>query len=109
MAYGDFTNLLRKTASDKVLCNKAFNISINSKYDGYQRGLASMVYKIYDKKSSGGGIKDEKVPNQQLVEELQKRIDKTIGKGKVCSSFIDNNWGANSTDMQLISKFNKDI
>ena len=91
MAYGDFTNLLRKTASDKVLCNKAFNISINSKYDGYQRGLASMVYKIYDKKSSGGGIKDEKVPNQQLVEELQKRIDKTIGKGKVCSSFIDNN------------------
>ena len=91
MAYDDFRNLLRKTASNKVLCNKAFNTSRKSKYDGYQRGLASMVYKFFDKKSSGGGIKDEKVPNQQLVEELQKPIDKTIRKRKICSSFIDNN------------------
>ena len=51
MAYWDFTGLARRTASDKVLKDKAFNIAKNSKYDGYKRGLASMVYKYFDKKS----------------------------------------------------------
>ena len=54
MAYGDFKDLIRRTASDKILRNKAFNISKNPKYDGYQRGLASTVYKFFDKKSAGG-------------------------------------------------------
>ena len=49
MAYGDFKDLVRRTASDKVLRDKAFNIAKNTKYDGYQRGLASMVYKFFDK------------------------------------------------------------
>ena len=52
MAYGDFKDLARRTASDKVLRDKAFNIAKNPKYDGYQRGLASMVYKFFDKKSA---------------------------------------------------------
>ena len=56
MAYGDFKDLKRRTASDKVLRDKAFNIAKNSKYDGYQRGLASMVYKFFDKTSPGSGI-----------------------------------------------------
>ena len=56
MAYGDFKDLARRTASDKVLRDKAFNIAKNPKYDGYQRGLASMVYKFFDKKSKGGGV-----------------------------------------------------
>ena len=43
MAYGDFKYLARRIASDKILRDKAFNIAENSKYDGYQRGLASMV------------------------------------------------------------------
>ena len=47
MAYGDFKDLARRTASDKVLRDKAFNIGKNSKYDGYQRGLALMVYKFF--------------------------------------------------------------
>ena len=47
MAYGDFKDLARRTASDKVLRNKAFNIVKYLKYDGYQRGLASMVYKFF--------------------------------------------------------------
>ena len=51
MAYGDFKDLARRRASDKVLRDKAFNIAKNPKYDGYQRGLASMVYKFFDKKS----------------------------------------------------------
>ena len=54
MAYGDFKNLARRTASDKVLRDKAFNIAKNHKYDGYQRGLASMVYTFFDKKSTLG-------------------------------------------------------
>ena len=56
MAYGDFKDLARRTTSDKVLRDKAFNIAKNPKYDGYQRGLASMVYKFFDKKSKGGGV-----------------------------------------------------
>ena len=55
--YGDLKHLTRRTASDKILCDKAFNIAKNPKYDGYQRGLASMVYKFFDKKASGSYIK----------------------------------------------------
>ena len=52
MAYGEFNDLLRSTASDKVLRDKAFNIAKNRKYDGYQSGIASMAYKVFDGKSS---------------------------------------------------------
>ena len=52
MACEEFQNLSRRTASDKVLCNKAFNIARNLKHNGYQRNLASIVYKFFDKKSA---------------------------------------------------------
>ena len=52
------TRLRKKNTSDKVLKDKAFAIGNNSKYHGYQRGLASMVYKFFDKKSKGAGIKN---------------------------------------------------
>ena len=52
MAYGGFKDLARRTASHKILRDKAFNIAKNPKYDGYQKGLASMVYKVFDKKST---------------------------------------------------------
>ena len=55
MSYGDYKDLKIRTASDKVLREKA-NIANNSKTDGYQRGLASMVYKSCDKKSKGTGV-----------------------------------------------------
>ena len=48
MAHGDFKHLTRRTAADEVLCDKAFNIAKNPKYDEYQRGLASVVYKFFD-------------------------------------------------------------
>ena len=51
MGYGDFKGLNRRTAADKVLCDKAFNTAKNPKYNGYQCGLVSMVYKFFDKKS----------------------------------------------------------
>ena len=56
MTYGDFKNLPKRTAADKVLRDKAFKIASDQKYDGYQRGLASLVYKFFDKKSSGSGL-----------------------------------------------------
>ena len=63
MTYGDFKDLVRWTASNKVLRNKAFNIAKNPKYDGYQRGLFSIVDKFSDKKCSGCGIKS--VPDRR--------------------------------------------
>ena len=52
MAYEDFKDLTRRTASDKILRDKAFNIAKNPKYDGYQHGLVLMVSKFFDKKTS---------------------------------------------------------
>ena len=72
MAYGDFKDLARRTASDKVLRDKEFNIAKNPIYDGYQRGLASMVYKML----KGGGINIPLEFNEQLAEELHKPIIK---------------------------------
>ena len=56
MAYENFKDLTKRTQSDKALRDKAFKIAKNPKYDSYQRRLASMVYKFFDKKSSGSGI-----------------------------------------------------
>ena len=56
MAIGDFKELTRRTASDKILRDKAFDTAKNPKYDGYQKGLASMVYKFFDKKTAGGAV-----------------------------------------------------
>ena len=67
MAYGDFKDLKRRTASDKILRDKAFNIAKTPKYDGYQRGLAPMVYKFFDKKSTGGGVILPSNFNEQLA------------------------------------------
>ena len=106
MAHGDFKDLAKRTAADKVLRDKAFNIAKDSKYDRYQRGLASVVYNFFDKKTAGSGIKSMS-QNEQLDEELHKPIIRKFNKGKVYSAFKDNIWGADLTDMQLISKFNK--
>ena len=97
MAYGDFKDLTRRTASDKVLRDKAFNIAKNPKYDGYQRGLASMVYKFFDKKSKGGGVANSKVKQNrrplelatlQLAEESHKPIIKNFKKRTVYSGSL---------------------
>ena len=89
ITYGDFKNLKKRTAADKVLRDKAFNIAKNPRYDGYQRGLASMVYKFFDKKTKGSGVTIanksaiKSIPqNEQLVEELHKPIIRKFKKGK---------------------------
>ena len=89
MVYGDFKDLKRRTTADNVLRDKAFNIAKNPKYDGYQRGLASMVYKFFDKKTKGSGVTlasksaIQSIPqNEQLAEELHKSIIRKSKKGK---------------------------
>ena len=72
MAYGKTKDLTKRTHSDKVLKDKAFKIASNPKNDGYQRGLSSMVYKFFDKNSSGSGIVNER--NYQLANKLHKPI-----------------------------------
>ena len=89
LAYGDFKDLKRRAKSDKVLKDRVFAIANNPKYDRYQRGLASMVYKFFDKKSKGSGIKNEIKKNQQLANELRKPIIRKFKKRKVDSSFKD--------------------
>ena len=112
MANGDFKNLARRAASDKVLRDKAFNIAKNPKYDRYQRGLASMVYKFFDKKSVSGSCvatlaNNEIKQNLQLAKELHKIFVRNFKKRAVYSRFKENLWGAHLADMQLISKFHK--
>ena len=75
MAYGDFKDLAR-TTSDKVLHNTAFNIAKNPKYDRYQRGLGTMVYKFFDKRSKHSSFKSAIKQNEQLAEKLHKPIIK---------------------------------
>ena len=85
MTYGDFKDLKKRTAADKVLRDKAFNIAKNPKYDGYQRVLAFMVYKFFDKKTKGSDVTlanksaIKSIPqNEQLAEELHKPIFKKL-------------------------------
>ena len=107
MAYGKSKDLARRTESDKVLRDKAFKIASDPKYDGYQRRLASMVYKFFDKKSGGSGVDAE--PNYQLANELHRQIIRKFKRRKVYSSFRDNIWGVDLADMQSLSKYNKGI
>ena len=88
--------------------DKTFEISSDPKYDRYQRLLASIVYKFFDKKSIGsGGVAT--VPNYQLSNELHRQIIRNFKRRKVYSSFRDNNWGVDLADMQSLSKYNKGI
>ena len=70
---------------DKSLCDKAFKIAKIPKYDGYQRGLASMVYKLFDKKNSGRTVKNEIISNKELAEQSYKLIIRKFNKIKIHS------------------------
>ena len=82
MAHGDFKVLIRRTTSDKVVYDKAFNIAKNPKYDGYQRGPASMSWILFGKKTSGSDIKNENISNMELTKELHKPIIRNYKKLK---------------------------
>ena len=97
------------------MCDKALKIAKNPKYDGYRRDLASVVYKVFDKKPSakfpnkftGSGMKNKNISNKELADKLHKSIIIKSKKEKYTHLFIDNVLGPGVTDMQLMSKFNK--
>ena len=106
---------------NEILCDETFNIAKNPKYDEYKRGLASVVNKSFDQKTTGGAttfawseilatqnkseIKNEIVSIKDLAEALHKSVIRKFEKRKVHSPFIDNIWGAFQANMQWISKF----
>ena len=116
-AYADHKDLINRTEADKVLRDKAYDIASNPEYDGYQRGLASMVYKFFDSKvaspdkkstaRTGSGFK--KPSSSILADELHKPIIRKFNKRKVYSQFKDNIWGVDLVDMQSLSRKNKGI
>ena len=101
--YADHKDLINRTKSDNVLRDKAFNRASNLEYDG----LASMVYKFFDKKSMGSGM--AKSSPSVLADELHKPVIKKFNKRKVYSQFKDNIWGVDLADMQSLSRKNKGI
>ena len=107
-AYADNKDLINRTEADKM-----YDIASNPKYDGYQRGLASMVYQFFDKKSTGSGFKKlkntAKPSSSILADELHKPIIRKFNKRKVYLQFKDNIWGVDLADMQSLSRKNKSI
>ena len=110
-AYADHKDLINRTEADKVLRDKAYDIASNLEYDGYQRGLASMVYKFFDKKSLGSGFARDTTKSSSLIlaDELHKPVIKKFNKRKVYSQFKDNIWGVDLADMQSLSRKNNGI
>ena len=115
-AYADHKDLINRTEADKVLRDKVYDIASNPEYDGYQRGLASMVYKFFDKKSMGSGIKKDTAEPSSLersslilADELHRPVIKKFNKRKVYSQFKDNIWGVDLADMKSLSRKNKGI
>ena len=104
-AYADHKDLINRTEADKVLRDKVYDIASNPKYDGFQRVLVSMVYKFFDKKSTGSGIASSSI----LADERHKPIIRKFNKRKVYSQFKDNIWGVDLADMQSLSRKNKGI
>ena len=109
MANGDLKDLARRTASVKVLRDKEFNIAKNLRSDGYQRELASNLYKFFDKTSAGSSVNmhanNESLLN--LAEELHKPSIRKFKKRTVYSRYKDIIWGAALVDMQLIASLIK--
>ena len=103
-AYAKYKDRLNRKKSDVALKNKALEIAMNPKINGYQRGLASMVYKSFDKRTKGYGLN-----NEILAEGLHKPIIKNFKRRKVYSSFKENIWGVYLANMSLISRFNNGI
>ena len=120
-AYAKYKDVENRLISDQKLRNSAYDIASNPKYDGYQRGLASMVYKFFDSKvsplnkntMSGKGnakhssLEGAKEANKILAEELHKPVIKKFNKRKVYSQFKDNICGVDLADMQSLSKTKK--
>ena len=112
-AYAKYKDVENRLIADDKLKNSAYDITSNPEYDGYQRGLASMVYKFFNSKVatrnktiSGKGTKEV---NKIFAEEMHKPVIRKFNKRKVYSQFKDNIWGVGLADTRLLSKKNKGI
>ena len=112
-AYAKYKDVENRLIADDKLENSAYDIASNPEYDGYQRGLASMVYKFFNSKVPprnktilGKGMKEV---NKILAEELHKPVIKIFNKRKLYSQFKDNIWGVDLADTRLLSRKSKGI
>ena len=110
-AYADNKDSINRTKAVKILKDKAYNIASNPEYDGYERGLASMVYKFFDKKSMGSGKAEpsslERIAKDSsliLADELHKPVIKKFNKRKIYSQFRDNIWEVDLVKKSLSKK-----
>ena len=121
-AYAKYKDVENRLISDQKLRNSAYDIASNPKYDGHQRGLASMVYKFFyskvaplDKKTMSGegnakhSFLERTENNKILAEELHKPVIKKFNERKVYSQFRDNIWVVDLADTQSLRKKNKGI
>ena len=97
--YFDSKDLAKRTILDKSLKDRTYEISRNRRYDGYQRALASMVHKYFDKKTGSGTS-----ANEQLDKELDKPIIKKFKRRKFFARFKDNIWEADLVEMRSKKK-----
>ena len=106
-AYANNKDLTKKTVPDKILEDKAYQSVINPKYDGYQKRLASLVYKLFDpsKIESGAGSKVRTNVNKVLAQELHQWLKKSK-KEKCMQGFKDNIWAANIAKIGSLSSMN---
>ena len=103
-AYSDGNHLAKRTISDKISKDRAYEINRNQKYDGHQWALASKIYKFFDKKA-GPGVCE----NEELAEELHKPVSKKFKRRKVFARFKDNIWAADAIEMEWWSSNNKNV
>ena len=95
--------LSKKNSIDKFLRDKAYKIASDPKYNGYPGGLASTIYKFFDKKYSGSGVADES--NDHVADELHKQTIRKFKRRKVYSLLKDNIWGVDLADMHSLYKY----
>ena len=103
-AYSDSKDIVKKTFSDKILKNIAWEVARNCNYNGYQRALASIVYTFFDKKT-GSGMNI----NEPQAEELHTSMIKKFKRRKVYARFKDNIWAADLAEMGSLSSKNKNV
>ena len=101
-AYANHKDLINRTEADKVLKDKAYNIASNPEYDGYQRGLASIVYKFFDKKSTAGSTAKPSSLERSSLELMGSGFKKLKNTAKSSSSIL-----AEELHKPIINKFNK--
>ena len=96
--------MAEKTISNKVLKDRAYEIAINPEYDGYKRGLGSMVYTFFDKKT-GSGVS----VNEELAQELNKSVIKKVKRRRAYLRFKDNIWAGDLAEMGSLSSKNRGV